>query len=205
MDWEPVAPPGAIDDGTLITAELVRDVMEQERSAIRAELGDAYDDRNFETAFIAKSGVVLPVAISGSVITSVEGEERGSIGFAKDLREILHRDQLATLGEVAIGIAHEINNPLAFVTNNVAILQRDVGYLHRMLSLYQEAEGTLAVHHRELLSRIHDLGEQIDLTYVLDHLGAILIQSRDGLKRIQQIWLAKVTGALLVFGKDRLQ
>ena len=57
--WQWVHNGSRLDDGTLITAELVRDVMEQERSAIRAELGDAYDDRNFETAFRVLEQVAL--------------------------------------------------------------------------------------------------------------------------------------------------
>ena len=55
------------------------------------------------------------------------------------------------------------------------------------MSLYQEADGTLAEHQHELFARISELAEQIDLAYVLNHLGGIMVQSRDGLKRIQQI------------------
>ena len=57
--WQWVHNGSRLDDGTLITAELVRDVMEQEHGAIRAELGDGYDDRNFETAFRVLEQVAL--------------------------------------------------------------------------------------------------------------------------------------------------
>jgi len=80
--------------------------------------------RSFETVFVTKTGVRLPVAISGSLIHDDAGTERGSIGFAKDLRDIRLHDQLATLGEAAISVAHEINNPLEVIVNNLALLAR---------------------------------------------------------------------------------
>jgi len=60
------------------------------------------------------------------VIFDDDGEPDGTIGFAKDLRGILHRDHMATLGEVAIGLSHEINNPLAVIINQSELLERDL-------------------------------------------------------------------------------
>jgi CheY-like chemotaxis protein len=53
----------------------------------------------------------------------------GSIGVAKDLREIRRHDQLVTLAEVAVGLAHEINNPLEVLVNNLNLL---AGYIERV-------------------------------------------------------------------------
>jgi PAS domain S-box-containing protein len=78
--------------------------------------------RNFETMFVTKSGERIPVAISGSIIADAAGANVGSIGFAKDLREIRRHDQLVTLAEIAIGLAHEINNPLEVLVNNLNLI-----------------------------------------------------------------------------------
>lgn len=80
----------------------------------------------FETTFRAKNGADIPVAISGTLLRNEKGEVDGTIGFAKDLRDILARDQLATLGEVAIGLSHEINNPLSVVLNQTEMLEKDL-------------------------------------------------------------------------------
>lgn len=82
---------------------------------------------NFETMFKTKRGEKIPVAISASIIYDDQGKESGSIGFAKDIREIRRRDQLATLCEIAIGMSHEINNSLEVIVNQVAMLQKYIG------------------------------------------------------------------------------
>jgi PAS domain S-box-containing protein len=83
--------------------------------------------RNFETIFKTKKGDEIPVAISASITYDDEGQEVGSIGFAKDLREIRRRDQLVTLGEIAVGLSHEINNALEILTNQAEMLRKFVG------------------------------------------------------------------------------
>jgi PAS domain S-box-containing protein len=103
--------------------EEARRVMAAMRSA---EPGGRGIVETFRTSFLAKTGEQIPVAISGTILYDDQGREDGTIGFAKDLREILQKDQLATLGEVAIGLSHEINNPLAVIVNQVELLERDV-------------------------------------------------------------------------------
>jgi signal transduction histidine kinase len=101
--------------------------------------------------------------------------------------QLVQAEKLSALGQMVAGVAHEINNPLAYVVNNVAVLQRDVKALRDLLHLYQEAEGILAEHQADTLRRIREFAERIDLTYTLDNLEGLMTRSREGLKRIQQI------------------
>lgn len=78
--------------------------------------------KNFETTLVTRWGEQMPVAISGSILIDENGLEIGSIGFAKDIREIRQRDRLATLGEVAVALCHEINSPLEVILNDVELL-----------------------------------------------------------------------------------
>ena len=83
----------------------------------------------FQTTFLSKDGQHIPVAMSATITYDESGEPDGTIGYAKDLREILRKDQLATLGEVAVGLSHEINNPLAVILNLVDLLEREIDEL----------------------------------------------------------------------------
>ncbi len=114
---------------------------------------------SFETRFLTKKGEEIPVAISGAIIYDENGEEQGTIGYAKDLREILHRDQLATLGEVAIGLSHEINNPLAVILNQIELLEGDVYRLADEADTSVETERLDAV--RREVGRIAQILERL--------------------------------------------
>ncbi len=118
----------------------------------------------FQTTFLAKDGSQIPVAISGRILRGADGAEEGTIGFAKDLRDILHKDQLATLGEVAIGLSHEINNPLSVILNQAELLERDVVRLAEEGDTSVEMERLDAI--RREISRItdivHRLGEMVE-------------------------------------------
>lgn len=93
-------------------------------TAMRARRGRV---SNFETVFRTKKGERIPVAISASITYDEKGDEIGSIGFAKDLREIRRRDQLVTMGEIAIGLSHEVNNSLEVLVNQIELLRQYVG------------------------------------------------------------------------------
>jgi PAS domain S-box-containing protein len=105
--------------------------MEEARKVMAAmrspqEAGERGRVRNFETIVKTRKGECIPVAISAAITYDEHGNEIGSIGFAKDIREIRRRDQLVTLAEIAIGVSHEINNSLEVLVNQVEMLQKFV-------------------------------------------------------------------------------
>jgi PAS domain S-box-containing protein len=116
---------------------------------------------SFPTTFVAKDGHELDVAISGVILYDDHEKEVGTIGFAKDISELKRRDQLAVLGEVAIGLSHEINNPLTVIESQIALLERpftergETGQLERTAKVRAEIR-RIESH----LQRLHDMAEQ---------------------------------------------
>jgi PAS domain S-box-containing protein len=145
-----------------LSVEEARRVSTAMRSVGRVNVGETH---TIETIFLARSGEEIPVAISGTLLYNEAGKEDGSIGFAKDLRDIRHKDQLATLGEVAIGLSHEINNPLAVIVNQATLLENDIARLAGEADSSVENERLDAI--RREVARIADiidrLGEMVKL------------------------------------------
>lgn len=152
--------------------------LEEARRVMNAMRGDEGGEKgkikNFETVLVCKNGEQIPAAISGSLIHDVEGYEVGSVGFLKDLREIRRRDQLATLGELAVGLAHRINNPLEVIFNNLDVLNKHMAHTFSDEEYVVQEERVESIQRellkiRKIITRIDEMahGERYDTTEYL--------------------------------------
>ena len=116
-----------------------------------------------------------------------ESEREAHAKLKQAQSQLVQQEKLASLGQIVAGVAHEINNPVAFVTNNVAVLGRDVGELRDLVLRYQEADALIARELPQLAGRINEFRDRVDMGYTLANIEGLIHRSRDGLKRIQQI------------------
>ncbi len=100
---------------------------------------------------------------------------------------MVETEKLASLGQLVAGVAHEINNPLAFVSNNIAVLERDLLDLVALVGLYRRARDANDEDRAALDVPIAELCEQLDLDYCLENLPRIIERTREGLRRIERI------------------
>jgi PAS domain S-box-containing protein len=116
-----------------------------------------------------------------------QSERQAHDALKKAQAQLVQTEKLAALGQLVAGVAHEINNPLSFVSNNVAVLQRDASALRDLLALYEGGHATLETYVPELWAGLQEYATRIDLKYTLGNLDGLLNRSREGLKRIQRI------------------
>lgn len=99
-------------------------------------------------------------------------------------------NKLAAVGQLAAGIAHEINTPTQFLGDNINFLQDSFEDLEKLFSINKEIQGINCSDRgitQEICIRLQKEAEQADLDYLAEEIPAAINQSKDGVERIADI------------------
>lgn len=99
--------------------------------------------------------------------------------------QLLQSEKLASIGQLAAGVAHEINNPIGFVYSNLGTLQNYLGDMLTLLEVYESAEPGIGDH--QVRANLQALKRRIDLDYLREDVTALVNESRDGISRVKKI------------------
>jgi len=98
--------------------------------------------------------------------------------------QLLQSEKMASIGQLAAGVAHEINNPIGFVNSNLNSLKTYVEDLLGLIAGYEAQEAVLPDGVRSNLAR---LKQELDLEYLREDVPVLLRESADGLTRVKRI------------------
>lgn len=126
-------------------------------------------------------------ALSKSVKLLIEEKEEqakliGQLEEAKD--QLFQQEKLASIGQLAAGVAHEINNPVGYVSSNISTMNRYVDGLFNLLETYKRHESALSP---EAKAEIDELKDDMDFDDYREEISEIISESKEGVSRVKQI------------------
>lgn len=120
----------------------------------------------------------------------LEARNRDLEAVLRDLGQaqskLIQSEKLASVGQLAAGVAHEINTPIGFVQSNLGSLETYVDGMFRLLDAYQALEQETASQ-PQLLAKVRELKREIDLAFLREDVPTLVRESRDGLIRVSNI------------------
>jgi two-component system NtrC family sensor kinase len=165
-----------------------------------------------ETRIRAKGNIVIPLE---STISYLEfGGKEHAFVYARDISErkraeqslnesylnlkestrkleemrqqLLQAEKMASIGQLAAGVAHEINNPIAFVYSNLGTLKTYIAALLKLVAFAERSESLLG-DYPEVQNEIAVLRKQLDIDYVREDVMSLMDESIDGVQRVRRI------------------
>ncbi len=101
--------------------------------------------------------------------------------------QLVQSEKMASIGQIAAGVAHEINNPIGFVLSNLSTLDSYLASLFALLEAYIESERPASVPQKDSLDRVRALRDNINFDFLRGDIVALLAESRDGILRVKHI------------------
>jgi PAS domain S-box-containing protein len=154
--------------------------------------------RGVETVLTRSDRSRVPIGISCSPLLDRQGRKLGAVAIFQDLteikqlqRQVLQTEKMASIGQLAAGVAHEINNPMGFIHANLFQMDEYLGDLWRLWRAAAELQQVIAEGNldeiRKASERLTVLSRELDAFALLEDFGKAIRESQEGSERIRHI------------------
>lgn len=100
-------------------------------------------------------------------------------------QQLLQSEKLASIGQLAAGVAHEINNPIGYIFSNFGTLESYLSQIFKMLAVYEAAEPEIAS--VDVAAKIKSVREHVELSFLKEDIPALMRESKEGIVRVRKI------------------
>ena len=157
----------------------------------------------YEIDYQRKDGTIVPTSVSSNVIEY--GGKRLVQRIVRDMteqkaleerqrqmeRELLQHSKLAAIGQLAAGVAHELNGPIGFIHSNLGTLRKYVSNIKHMMGKCEEMlQGTESAEDpllRSFYEAVRRLKQRLKIGFIMEDLDKVIEESLDEVERIAEI------------------
>ncbi|HLO61495.1 MAG TPA: ATP-binding protein [Azonexus sp.] len=126
--------------------------------------------------------------LANAALQAEQAEQKRLIDKLADTRsQLVQSEMMAAVGQLAAGVAHEINNPLGYIVSNIAVMQRYVETLLAALARQGDLLAPWLADNPELSEQLKLVEDDIDLPFIREDFPPLVRDSLDGLARVRQI------------------
>jgi len=112
-------------------------------------------------------------------------------GLVKQLHQtqsqLMQSEKMASIGQLAAGVAHEINNPVGYVYSNLGSLEKYLKEIFLLLDAYRRSHVAAAAQGWECNQEVRQIEEEIDLPFLRQDMVALVRECREGMIRVKKI------------------
>ena len=177
------------------------ETIEKRKQRRKKGIGDSY-----EVNHINKEGKIIPTIVSATPTFNPNGEFEGTVAVITDTSpvkqaeqerkaieaQLRQSDKMASVGQLAAGIAHEINNPTGFVSSNLNTLSVYIKNYNNLIKKYRSLINNIEqdrkiLEYKDQMKDIRALEDRMDIEFLVDDISGLIEESYEGTERIKKI------------------
>ena len=119
------------------------------------------------------------------VVTDITDSKQAEQSLRDMQTQLLHNDKLATVGQLAAGVAHEINNPMGYITSNLTSLGKYADRLDEYIAALQQSIAACSGHPGSV--ELDAIRKKLKVAYIISDMRELIGESLDGANRVRRI------------------
>ena len=176
--------PVLTEEGEVLTLDcMILDIAERKR----AEMALQHLNEELEQRVTVRTGELEQANLGLHTLT--EELETAFRELKSAQSRILQQEKMASIGQLAAGVAHEINNPMGFIISNLNSFSKYTGKITTFMQIQAEAVKTLEEDYcaSAVVENLQKQKKLLKLDYVMEDLNLLIGESMEGAERIKRI------------------